>query len=322
MRRIAALCSLLVACGGSSSSPPPARPAAAVPADPSEADLQAQHDREEHAKRDEIVAAHRKIEEQQQDALAASCDDPQHHDAHARCQPSCYAPAAPDPRAGKKLHGPVEIQHEVCQLAPDAPYVILDDVDPKLAVRPLRGRPPRAHKKGTWQADVEKAVPVVVTGTWRELTHPVTKERVRCVTAARVASLGKPLDACGGTGDVACEASGNAAAHGLDVVHFRLVEARQLQAAGKAQQCQQAALEAIAVARGMPRWRQYAKLNVEHWGKQTSFRTRFDGVLDEDTLFATATRLGGEAETVYAACGGAGSAVTTAEQEQSFHTCW
>ncbi|MGE5186140.1 MAG: hypothetical protein ACM31C_28990 [Acidobacteriota bacterium] len=321
MRRIAML-GLMAACGSGSSSPPPAHPAAVAPAGASDAELQAQHDREARAKHDEIVAAHRKIEEQQQDALAASCDDAQHHEAHARCQPSCYVPAAPDPRAGKKLRGAVEIQHEVCQLAADAPYVILDDIDPKLVVRPLRGRRPRAHRKGTWQADVEKAVPVVVTGTWRELTDPVTKERVRCVTAARVTSLARPLDACGGTGEIACEAAGNAAAHGLDVIHYRLVEARRLQAAGKAQQCQQAALEAIAVSRGMPRWHQYAKLNVEHWGKQTGFRTRFDGVLDEDTLFETATRLGGEADGVYAACGGAGSAVTTAEQEQSFHTCW
>jgi hypothetical protein len=320
MLRVAIL-GLLAACGSTRSSPP-ARSGAVTGAGPSEAELQGKHEREEREKHDEVVVAHRKIEEQQQEALAASCDDPQHHDAHARCQPSCYAPAAPDPRGGKKLRGAVAIQHEICQLAPESPYVILDEVDPKLAVTPLRGRPLRMHKKGTWQADVEKAVPVVVAGTWREVKHPVTKERVRCVIAVQYTWLAKPLDACGGSGDVACEAAGNAAAHGLDVVHFRLAEARQLQAAGKSQECQQAALEAIAVARGMPRWRQYAKLNIEHWGNQTSFGTRFDGVLDEDTLFQTATRLGGQAEGLYAACGGAGSAATTPEQEQSFHACW
>ena len=99
-------------------------------------------------------------------------------------------------------------------------------------------------------------------------------------------------------------------------------EARQLQAAGNNDGCQQAALEAIAVARGMPRWRQYAKLNVGEWPKNARYRTRFDGILDEDTLFADAQSLGAEAEAVFATCGGAAGAPTTAEQEQSFHTCW
>ena len=92
--------------------------------------------------------------------------------------------------------------------------------------------------------------------------------------------------------------------------------------ARKPAECQQAALEAIAVARGLPRWRQYAKLNVEHWTDHAAYRTRFDGTLDEDTLFAQAATLGAEAETVYTACGGAADAPTTPVQEQSFHTCW
>jgi hypothetical protein len=301
MRRVLVL---LAACGGSQPAPPPPAPAAVVA--------------HEQAPKRDVVAEHRKLEEQQQDALAASCDGPQ--GKAPRCQPSCYAPAAPDPRAGKKVRGPAEIQHLVCQR--DATWVIADDLDPKLAVRAIHGRPPKLHKKGTWQADIELALPVVVTGARRDVTDPITKEPHTCVAASQfVAALKKPLDACGGIGDVVCEAGGNAAAHGLDVVHFRLAEAKRLQASGNTDGCQQAALEALAVAHGMPRWRQYAKLNVDQWPKNDArFRTRFDGVLDEDTLFDTAASLGADAEGVYAACGGA--ATPSTEQEQSFHTCW
>lgn len=297
MRRVLVL---LAACGGSQPAPPPP-PVVVHPQAP---------------KRD-IVAEHRKLEEQQQEALAASCDGAQ--GKAPRCQPSCYAPAAPDPRAGKKVKGPAEVQHLVCQHG-DA-WVIADDLDRALAVRALHGRPPKLHKKGTWQSDIELALPVVVTGGKRDVSDPITKEPHTCVAASQLlASLKKPLDACGGTGDVVCEATGNAAAHGLDVVHFRLVEAKRLQASGNTGGCQEAALEALAVAHGMPRWRQYAKLNVDQWPRDARFRTRFDGVLDEDTLFETAASLGHDAESVYAACGGA--ATPTTEQEQSFHTCW
>jgi hypothetical protein len=133
--------------------------------------------------------------------------------------------------------------------------------------------------------------------------------------------LTRPLDGCGGVAGLACEAVGDPAARGINVVHYRVVEARGLHAAGKLDECQRAALEAIAVSRGMPRWRQYAKLNARGWISHAGYRTRFDGVLDEDALFAEVTRLGGEAQQIFAACGGT-SPTTTAAQEQSFHGCW
>ena len=279
------------------------------------------HEREQRAREQEI-ATHRKLEDEQQSALAATCTQTGKHE---RCAPSCYTAEAADPRAAKKkLKGPVEIQHLVCQRPDGGPFMISDELDPKLQIKAARrfGKP---HKKGAWQAEVEtpfRPELVVVTGAWHEITQPLTHEHLRCVTASQYVTLKKPLDACGSTGDITCEAAGNAAAHGLDVVRFRLQEARQLQAAGNNDGCQQAALEAIAVARGLPRWRQYAKLNVGEWPKNARYRTRFDGILDEDTLFENAQSLGAEAEAVFATCGGAAGAPTTAEQEQSFHTCW
>ncbi len=314
---------VLAACG--SSSPPPVAPAPAVAVvavtpPPSEQEQRAQ-----------IVAAHRKIEEEQQDAFAATCGDAE---AHPRCMPSCYAKEPADSRAGKKPGGALEIQHVACKPFDGADYAvaIVDELDrAKLAVRAARGRVPAAHKTGAWQAEVENALAtglprgdaIRVTGAWRDVVHPLTKEHLRCVAVSQYTrAVHHALDACGGDGAIACEATGNAAAHGINVVHYRLAEARALQAANKPTECQEAALEAIAVARGLPRWRQYVTLNVAKWVAHAGYRTRFDGILDEDTLFTRATTLGSDAEAVYAACGGPSGAPTTAAQEQSFHTCW
>jgi hypothetical protein len=322
----------VVACG--SKSPPPAPAPAPVPVAPPPAIVV-----DEQAKHDQLAAAHRQIESEQQDALAAKCDRPNPpaaRDEHPRCQPSCYATEPPDLRAGKsKSTGAVAIDHLACGSEDAGPFVLADELEPgKLGVHPVRGRFPRAHKHGTWQLTVETALAaaqlpklargdeIVVAGAWHEVVHPMTKERLRCVKVVHYTRLRKALDGCGADGSLACEAVGDAAARGLNVVHYRLAEARALQAAGKSIECQQASLEAIAVARGLPRWRQYAKLNVGAWPVHAGYRTRFDGTLDEDTLFATAAELGTAAQAIFVACGGASTAATTAGQEQSFHTCW
>jgi hypothetical protein len=324
------LCVVLAACG--SKPGPESPPGARAPV------VQHPPVRDERARHDELAAAHRKIEEQQQDALAATCADPDPHAGHERCLPSCYPTEPADARAGKKLAGAVEIRHLVCEKPGDDSglFVIADELDArKLGLRAVHGRFPATHKKGTWQAAVESSLAeaqrpklargdvIVVSGAWREVVFPLTKERLRCVTVSHYArSMHRALDGCGADGALACEATGNAAARGINVVHYRLAEARQLQAAGKTADCQQAALEAVAVARGLPRWRQYAKLNVAGWVDHPGYRTRFDGTVDEDTLFTTATILGSQAEVIFAACGGPAGAPTTVGQEQSFHTCW
>jgi hypothetical protein len=302
-----ALLVVLAACGGSKPAPPPPPTPAvhAAPAGPSAADLEAQRERDRH----------RKLESEQQDALAVSCSEPAPHDKHARCLPSCYPTELADPRATQKLHGLTAIDHVVCQR--DGAYLLADEAG-KLASRPARKAPP--PKKGSWQAEVAKWLdpkhPVAVTGTWRDTVMPLTGEHLQCVSAV---AYGHAIEPCGVSGG--CEATGNAAARGINVVHYRLAEAKKLQAAGKADDCQKAALEAIAVARGMPRWRQYAKLNVDQWQKVSAYRTRFDGTLDEDALFDAVASLGREAEAQYQACGGT-TASTTPAQEQSFHDCW
>ncbi|HEY1812590.1 MAG TPA: hypothetical protein VGG74_09615 [Kofleriaceae bacterium] len=322
----AVLAIALAACG---SSPPPARPpppAAPPPSGPSQAELAAEQDAQHRA---ELTEAHHRLEAEQQDALAKTCAEvgPPSHD---RCLPSCYATEPADPRATKKLAGAVEVEHLACE-APDGSIVTADELAKSpLHVRPFRRRFPREHKKGTWQQDYEVALNqklprgdvVVVTGARRDLTNPLTHEVLHCAPAARYArSVRHPIDRCGSVGDMTCEAAGNAAARAINVAHYRVQEAKRLEAAGNTNDCQQAALEAVAVARGLPRWRQYQKLNVQHWTDHLIYRTRFDGTLDEDALFAAIAKLGSDAESLYASCGG-GTAATAVEQEQSFHACW
>ncbi len=285
-------------------------------------------------RRDKLGAAHRELEAEQSTALGASCEKTDPPEPHQRCEPSCYRPEPAHPTAGKKL-GRAEIVHLACRsgdAGETGPIVFADEIGG--SARAGRGRVPKPHKNGSWEAEVEAAVTLAlqpelargdairVTGGWKLVAHPVTKEKLRCVTVVHHAgALRRPLDGCGGRGAIACEATGNAAVHGINVVHYRLAEARQFHATGLEPECQQAALEAIAVARGLPRWRQYVTLNVNQWKPYPRYRTRFDGILDEEALFTTAAALGRDAEALHVECGG-GSSRTTAAQEQSFHTCW
>ncbi len=327
MLRIALCCATLVGCGAGGAAAPPAQPVVASVAAISPAQAEQQ-------RRMKLAAAHRELEAEQSAALAATCEKSDPPAPHSRCEPSCYRAEPADPRAGKQL-GRAEIVHLACRSADAAetgPIVFADEIGG--ALRAARGRMPKLHLKGSWEAEVEAAVGAAlqpelsrgdvirVTGAWTLITHPVTKERLRCVAVSHhVAAIRRPLDGCGGRGAIACEVTGNAAVHGINVVHYRLAEARQFHTIGLEPECQQAALEAIAVARGLPRWRQYVTLNVNQWKAYPRYRTRFDGILDEDTLFATAASLGRDAEALHVECGGA-SGRTTAAQEQSFHTCW
>lgn len=331
----AAFVMLVVGCGAGSPPPPaPVQPRVDEQAVAAERAAEAERAaKAEQARRDELAAAHRERLDEQATALAARCEDPAGA-AAKRCVPSCYPREAVDARAGKKVSRPAEIVHLVCARDTTAgPFLVVGELAGG-DVRARRGRMPKPHRKGSWQATVEAAVAtalepelargdvVRVTGAWKSRVVPGSRERMRCVTVSHYAAATRgALDACGGRGAVACEAAGNAAALGANLVHYRLAEAKRFHKAGKHSECQQAAFEALAVARGLPRWRQYMALNTDQWKAFPRYRTRFAGLVDEDTLFANAIALGTEAHDVYVACGGAANPTTTAAQEQAFHSC-
>jgi len=299
---------------------------------PSDEELRIRRERQERLERQEIIAKHRKLEVEQQDALGATCKDPAAW-AKQHCSPTCYPPEPKDPRAGTKIAGNLEIQHRVCQRE-DEQFVVIDEIDPKLETRPFKKRFPKPHKKGTWQAELatwfaeqqvgklSKRDAIAIVGDWKPSEHPLTKEPLKCVQLVHyTASPRGKLDDCGMRGKSACEATNNAAARGINLIHYRLAQAKQLKSAGNLNGCMEAALDAVATARGMPRWRQYAKLNVGKWTEGLAYKTRFDGTLDEDSLFAAATTLGSLSEIAYLDCSGTTSVHTTPEQEHAFHSC-
>lgn len=337
MRRLA--CALLVVACGSKTTPTATTTSALTEPTTTQADRdREQQARAEQAKHDEIVASHREAELEQQNAFAGSCAEPKPWTKHERCLPSCYPTELPTARADVQLIGATEVDHVVCKRSGEVPYAIVDELEPTLRVQPTKRRFPREPAKASWQgalatwfheaAKLPRGDVVVVKGSWKSRKHPVSREVLSCVTVTHFAkSLRGKLGDCGAVAGAnaagaTCEAAGNGAARAINVVHYRLVEAKRLQASGKREPCQQAALEAIAVARGLPRWRQYKKLNVDEWNDKLVYKTRFDGVIDEDALFAIVTGLGSEAEAVYAGCGGAAPATTNVDQEQSFHMCW
>lgn len=293
----------------------------------------------ERKQRAEITAKHHKLELAQQDAMGATCDDPAKW-APQHCTPSCYPPEPKDPRAGMKLAGTVELHHHVCQRGgTDAPWLVIEELDAKtLVAKQHKGRLPKPHKKGTWQADVAKALAatrigkaprgevfLVTSKEARTVSHPVSKESLRCVTVAQYTTVPRgELDDCGvaeaGT-PVTCEAAGSAAARGVNLARFRIAEAARLRDAGKDEDCRTAALDALATARGLPRWRQYAKLNTGVWKEGMAYKTRFDGIVDEDALFNLAPVLELEAKLLLAACNMVGTPPTKPEHEHAFHSC-
>ncbi|MBL9014786.1 MAG: hypothetical protein JNL83_11450 [Myxococcales bacterium] len=293
----------LAACA--SSAPPPAT----GPGDSPEAakgPTEAERIAAQAARKGELSAAHRELEDEQSTALAQTCDRP-----------------APPRDKPKPLRGMFAIAHLVCGASDEGPFEIHDELGAP-APRAFRGRVPKAARTGSWQAAVEVAAAtalgpevargetVRVSGGWKTLSGR------RCVTVIHHARLTAALDVCGSRGQIACEANGNAVAHGLELVRAGLDQAKKLSGAA----CQEATLAAIATSRGMPRWRQYMQLNTTKWKGTPRYRTKRDGILDEDALFARAAQLGAEALALHADCGGAANPKTTAVQEQAFHTCF
>ena len=332
----ALIVAVLAACGSSSTPTTPTTPPSA--SGPTQQEIAAsQEKKRELARRAVITAEHRKLESEQQDFLGATCTDNEKW-AQQQCAPSCYPPEQPDPRMGTKVTGAIEIQHMVCQqvLGGDSygPFAVMDELAPKLAAKKFRKRFPKPHGKKAWQAEVTnwlaeslpknklpKGDVMIVVDKWHAEQHPITLAKYRCVTVSHFTrSLSGKLDACAATRGTVCEATGNDAVRGINLMSFRIAEAKRFKAKGNETGCKEAALAVIATARGMPRWRQYAKLNVGAWKDGIAYKTRFEGVLDEEQLFERAAAIGSEAEQLYSACGGEAPATTTA-QEQAFHSC-
>jgi hypothetical protein len=250
-----------------------------------------------------------------------------------RCFPSCYAPEAPAADAGKSFKGCGTFDQGVCELSNGQmwgdPY-FLEQTTPQ-SLEPCKFPSSRSTKWAQMNKFIRESTDnmsasdvFVVAPDTQNWTDERTDDGLRRCVSATYYAKDMPLtkSRCGGANDaVVCEASLSATARAINVTHYRLDEAKKLQASGDAAGCRAAALEAIAVARGLPKWRDYM-MSDRSWWINLTYKTRYDGSLSEDALFKKTASLGKSALDAYHACGGTGNAVTSEAQEQSFHACW
>lgn len=126
-------------------------------------------------------------------------------------------------------------------------------------------------------------------------------------------------DACGaiaGTNTV-CEFSGSKTARGVNLAHYRVDEAQKAKSAGDKALCMNAAKQAIAISRGLPKFRKDLKASGD-WVANATYKTRYDGTLKEDAVFKKLEELGTIAAKLHKECGGDGSPATTEAEENAF----
>jgi len=129
-----------------------------------------------------------------------------------------------------------------------------------------------------------------------------------CGNMKRPPKLGEPF------AKFACEPGGSNVVVGVNLIHFRIEAATAAQPSDKAR-CQREARAAVAIARGVVRFRDEAKAG-KTWATGLTYRTRYDGDLDEPKLFELATSNGTAAEKLFKACGGTDLAITRDEEMQ------
>ena len=241
------------------------------------------------------------------------------------CTPSCYEPEQPSPDANKKTTTCAHFTKGFCETAVNGSWSepelnqggTLQEVVPDCRFP--------APDTGKWASMSRRAVGVLDAARGDVAFIPADAEwydadssdgsRLRCLDLhlyARAAHL--ELTKCG-TPDEAtvCEAVGSKSARAINVAHFRIDEATRLAATDK-QGCQQAALQAIAFSRGLPKYK--TELGAQ-WVAGLTYKTRYDGVVSEKRLFSKLRKLGARGLELYESCGGT-DPTTTPDDEMAF----
>ncbi len=244
-----------------------------------------------------------------------------------KCAPSCYSIEPAAPAAGKEVKACMHQTKGFCQDATTAGWgpanlnagvTFVEIVDSCKFPAPKSGKWATLSKNAVGQYGSVKPGDVVFIPSSEEwYTAESDNATSRCVDLhwyEKEASV--TLNVCGGTGSTfVCERSGSRAALGFNMLHARLDEAKRLKAAEDVAGCKIAARQAIAFSRGLPRF----KKNLGgDWAQGLTYKTRADGTLKEKELFAKAAKLGAEAESVFASCGGEKKVATDEKEELGF----
>jgi hypothetical protein len=113
----------------------------------------------------------------------------------------------------------------------------------------------------------------------------------------------EPIKHCGTDETIGCEEGGSETAFAINVIHYRIEEAKTAQHDGHTDVCTKAAFVAAAFATGLPEFRDVRR-KEKRWVDNISYQTRWDDTLSEDALFAKARSSEQVAEKLYNACGG------------------
>jgi len=235
------------------------------------------------------------------------------------CRPSCYQnePAVPwDASSIKRVCGYKDWNFQQTQVGRS--WTALESrgipaVEPTVTSCKLPGDAGGVAKsaRAAFQPfkDDLKDLRFVVQGGWHAGERDANLHPVRWITVRVFASnWGEKPNECGAHGDVACEASGSKSARAINYVHYRLDEAKQLQSTDE-KGCRTSSFFAVATARGLVKFRD-ARMKKKQWATGVKYKTRFDGELDEKTLFAKVATMEKEALALHKACGGASPLVT------------
>ncbi|HUI49100.1 MAG TPA: hypothetical protein VL119_10410 [Acidimicrobiia bacterium] len=133
---------------------------------------------------------------------------------------------------------------------------------------------------------------------------PTIVKREVCTPTCYPALAPDPVGHCHSTQAVACEEGGSTSAYAINMIHFRIDEARTAEHDGHAGVCARAALVAMALATGLPTFREVRRKEGK-WVEHVVYKTRWDDELSEADLFAKAERSRSMARELYRSCGGA-----------------
>jgi len=258
---------------------------------------------------------------------------------HERCLPTCYRTEPPAPAAGQETSGCATFESYLCERQLIGHWGDPEMLNPGGFGQNTPASPvpdckfPRAPSPSKWKklqafaiqhttAERGDVIFIPPDSAWTDDMQSPDGRKWRCVVVENYFhKVERTQNRCGATSqNVVCEASGSASVRALNVIRYRLEEAQQLRAAGKAAACQLAAKEALATARGLPVWRAH-KQAARDWEEGLIYKTHRDGVLSESALFARVAEYATRAAAEYEACGGANPA-TAAADEQAFHACW
>ena len=142
--------------------------------------------------------------------------------------------------------------------------------------------------------------------------NPVRWQNVRI----HASNWGQKPNECGTHGaQTVCEASGSRAAKAINFVHYRLDEAKKWEAK-EPEACQISSFFAAATARGLVKFRDH-RVSKNQWTSGLTYKTRYDGEIDEKTLLSKVQDYEKEAVALHKKCGGASPLVTEMKSDRS-----